>query len=77
MRLDVMDDFSRAHKVNGKAPFTQRLAPKLVPPKPTPLSVVVGATSRVVASAAAAGMQIGVGIGAHLGTLIRPQSARN
>jgi hypothetical protein len=57
VRRDVVDDLGRPHQVDGKAPFAQRLARKLVAPKPSPLSVVVGATPSVAALAAALGMQ--------------------
>jgi hypothetical protein len=56
MRLDVMDDFSRPHKVNGETPLTQRLASELAASKPTPPSIVVGTTSRITALTATAGM---------------------
>jgi hypothetical protein len=77
MRLDVMDDFGRPHKVDGKAPLAQRLTPELVAAKASPSPIVVGATSVVAALAATSGVKAGEGIGTHQGTLMRPQSARN
>jgi hypothetical protein len=65
MRLDVMDDFGRPHKVDGKAPLAQWLARELAAPKSSPSPVVVGATSSVAASATAFGMQAGERIGAQ------------
>jgi len=77
MRRDVMDDLGWPHEVDGKAPFAQRVARKLVAPKPSPLSVVVGAASISAALAAAFRVEAGEGAGAHRGTLMRPQGARN
>ena len=77
MRLDVMDDFGRPHKVDGKAPLAQRLTPELVAAKASPSPVVVGATSSVAALAATLRMKADEGIGTHRGMLIRPQGARN
>jgi hypothetical protein len=72
MRLAVVDEFGRAHKVDGEAALAQRLASKLMPSESTPSSVVVGATSSVTASAAAFGMQAGEGSEAHRSTLALP-----
>jgi len=73
VRLDVVDDFGGPHKADGEASFAQRLASELVPSKPTPSSVVVRAASGVAALAAAAGMQVGEGIGAHVISLLGTQ----
>jgi hypothetical protein len=65
MVLNVMDDGCQPHKVDGEAPFAQGLVSQLTLPEPTPTFVVVWAASSVAASAAAAGMQAGKGIGTH------------
>jgi hypothetical protein len=63
--LDVMDDYSRTHEVDGEAPFTQWLTRKLVAPKPAPSPIAVRATSVITALTAALWMQADERIGAH------------
>jgi len=53
MRLDVVNDFGRPHKVDSKAPLAQRLAHELASPNTPPSSIIVGATSGIAALAAA------------------------
>jgi len=77
MRLDVMDDFGRPHKVDGEAPFAQGLASELVTAKASPSPIVVGAASVVAALATTFGMQTDEGIGAHERQTIQPASLRN
>jgi hypothetical protein len=50
---------------------------QMVPSAPAPARGIVRAASRIAALATTFGMQTGVGIRAHRGTLIRPQGTRN
>jgi hypothetical protein len=65
MRLDVMDDFGRPHKVDSKTPLAKRFTSKLMPSTSTPPSIVVSTTSGITALAATPGMEAGEGIRAH------------
>ena len=77
MRLDVVNDLGRTYQVDGEAPFAERLARELAATNAPPSPVVVGATSGVATLATALRMEADEGIGAHRGTLVRPQPARN